>query len=537
MSHSSSLFNRVPVDLPNRSGFNLDHENFFTATCGTLIPAYAKPVLPGEKFSMGVNFQCQLPPMVTDFYGKIDAVFEAFFVPNRILWGGWESFITHPTSRPVYPEGTNVRARPTLKPTIVFNGAAGFTALETPGGLPDYLGLKLAPDAYVEGATFRCDALPFLAYHMIYDKWYRDTRIQAPCFYPPATTDSAAFAPATAPYVSIVASTNTEGQTYGYTNILGDGVALYKLRQRNWSKGYFTSASPYPQAGEEEKVQIPVDGETGTLSIAALRTANSIQRWKERNNFSYEYGDQIYLNYGVYPSSAKMEKPIYLGRVKQVVYSRSVMQTAGGDGTLNNVVAAKKASSQAIGEGTLFTDFTPTEHGFLFVIYSLVPHAYYSTGCARHMFELESEDIPFPLLAGAGDQPVYLAEISGAQEDMSSGLLDDTPIFGWTDRYAHYKYDEDEVHGYLRDGQNLDAFALQRSFGSDAQLSSSFLQIPINALDQVQAVKTSESGFSCWVDCFFKCSKISPLPAYSVPTLGDLKNTHKGYASKGGSRL
>lgn len=533
MSHSSALFNRVPVDLPNRSGFNLDHENGFTATCGTLTPCLVHPLLPNDTISLGTNFQVQLPPMVTDFYGKVDAVIEAFFVPYRILWAGWESFITHPTKNPRYPEGTPYQLKPASMPTILSasmtQGNAGVASLS------DYLGFKVASDTIAPSAGVGISAMPWLAYHMIYDKWYRDSRIQAPLFYAPQVGSTAGATPATAPYCSVVSNSNLDGPSYAIAATLADGVGLGSLRQRNWSKGYFTTASPYPQAGGDSEITIDVVDNTGAISIASIRSANSLQKWMERNNFSYEYGDQIYGQYGIFPDAAKMDKPIYLGRVKQTVYSRSVFQTAdaAADSTINDVVGAKKASSQAIGEGRLIDKFTASEHGLLMCIFSLVPHGYYSTGCARYLFETEMEDIPFPLLAGMGDQPIYVAELNAA---LSDNYQDN--IFGYTDLYAHYKYMEDEVHGLLRDGSNLAQYQLQRSFdSSDVELGTDFLQIPINAMDQVQAVNTSEQGFSCWADTFFKFTKVSTLPAYSLPTLGDLKNTHKGNMSRGGSRL
>lgn len=528
MSHSSSLFNRVPIDLPNKSGFNLDHENLFTATCGTLVPAMCHPLLPNDTISLGVNFQVQLPPMVTDFYGKVDAVYETFFVPFRLLWGGWKDFITHPSSNPIYPSGTPYQRKPTRVPVV------GFANMNvSAGSLSDYLGLLLDADTSGIPTSLVVNVLPFIAYHMIWEHWYRDSRIQSPAFFPPATGATPLGQPATLPYTSVVSSANLIGPTFSATATLADGTRLDALRQRNWSKGYFTSASPYPQGGQPSEVQFDVADNTGAFTIASLRTANSLQRWKERNNFSYEYGDQIYLQFGIYPKSETMDKPIYLGRVVQPVYSRSVMQTAPGDGTLNDVVGAKKASTQVVGEGRLIDRFTASEHGFLFTMFSLRPHGYYSSGANRFFFELQSEDFPFPLLAGMGDQAIYVSELNGFGE---SGRGE---IFGYTDLYAHYKYIEDQVHGKLRDGEDLASFALQRSFGSalTVDLSSEFLEIPINAMDQVQAVETSTQGFSCWVDTFFKFSKVSTLPAYSLPTLGDLKNTHKGSAARGGSRL
>lgn len=550
MSHTSRIFDRVPIDLPNRSGFDVSHENLFTATCGTLIPCICKPMLPNDTVSLGCNFQVQLPPMVTDFYGKVDAVVETFFVPNRLLWRGWESFITHPTKNPQYPEGTLVEGRSTRVPTI---NLKGYDKPLVAGSLGDYLGLKSAED-YTWQYDYLISAMPFLAYHRVWDDWYRDTRIQAPLFYPPAVLPLSALADgdndsyplaAFTPFISIAntalepagALANLAGPTFTtLTDQLGDGVSLLSLRQRNWSKGYFTTASTLPQAGDGAEIQIDVDGNgTGALSIAAIRSANSLQKWEERNNFSYRYADQIYGQFGIYPDSAKMDRAIFLGRTRQVIYTRSVFQTASGDGTLTDVVGAKKGSAQVIAEDSLVRTFRASEHGYLIALFSLVPHAYYSTGSDRDFDRLESEDFPFPLLAGMGDQKILLKELTG----ISPGARDND-VFGYTDLYAEYKYYEDEVHGLLRDGQDLASFALQRTFDPEAaapELGSDFLQIPIDFMDQVQAVKTSESGFSCWVDMYFTMKKVSTLPAYSLPTLADMKDVHTGHISRGGTRL
>lgn len=538
MSHSSRIFDRVPIDLPNRSGFDLSHENLFTATCGTLTPVLCHPLLPNDTVSLGCNFQCQLPPMVTDFYGKVDAVVEVFFVPNRLLWGGWEDFITHPTKNPVYPEGADPRVRPNRVPSITFANLTSSSLVEKylgAGSLADYLGLKTG--AVVTPSQQMVSMMPFLAYHRIYDDWYRDTRIQAPVFYPPSSLGNPNTAPFV-PYVGVTSADQKNGPSLVISSVLGDGVELGSLRQRNWSKGYFTTATPLPQAGGDSEIDITVDTDTGTgaISIAAIRAANSLAKWMERNNFSYRYADQIYGQFGIYPDAAKMDRAIFLGRTRQTVYSRSVFQTAGGaDDSVTDVVAAKKGSSQAIGESSLVDSFRASEHGYLMAIFSLVPHSYYGTGNSREFNRLESEDFPFPLLAGMGDQAIKVSELVG----FTGQNADSDTIFGYTDLYAEYKYMEDEVHGRLRDGQGLSNFALKRSFDSadPPQLGSQFLQIPTTALDEVQAVSTSAQGFSCWVDMFFPMKKVSTLPAYSLPTLADLKDVHTGYMSRSGTRL
>ena len=85
MAHSSPVFSRVPIELPNRSGFDCSHENMGTMTCGTLVPVLVDELLPNDTISLGSAFQVQLPPIASDFYGRVDFVLEAFYVPCRLL--------------------------------------------------------------------------------------------------------------------------------------------------------------------------------------------------------------------------------------------------------------------------------------------------------------------------------------------------------------------------------------------------------------------------------------------------------------------
>lgn len=533
MSHYSSVFSRVPIDLPNRSGFDMSHENLGTFTCGTLTPVLVDELLPNDTVSLGASFQVQLPPMASDFYGRIDVVLEAFFVPSRLLWGGWQHFMTHPTANPVYPSGTPAAAKPKYMPLVSLPSSRMQS-----GSLADYLGVKsfdLGGDE--EEYTKSFNALPFLAYHRIYDDWYRDSRIQAPLFYKPLQ-NSGAFTVSTLPYTSngvdapeLYEATNAE------TGYFSDGVSISDLRQRNWAKDYFTTAAPLPQAGNAATLEFDVQDNQGNFSIAALRSANSLQKWMERNNIAgYRYSDQIYAQYGIYPSDAIMDRCIYLGRHTQNVYTRSVFQTSrsttSGNAAMNpfKSVGTKFGSSQAIGEGSLIDSIRVTEHGYLMVLASLVPHAYYSTGIRRYLNRRVVGDIAFPLLSGMGDQAIMKSELH-------SPSISNDSVFGYTDRYAEYKYHDDELHGLLRDGETLEAFALQRTFSDAPDLSSEFLQIPVNYLDQVYAVTFDTSQFSAWYDIYFPYKKVSTLPEYSLPTLADMKNVHKEYMSRGGKRL
>lgn len=525
MAVPSSLL-RVPVEMPNRSGFNMSHSNSFTGTTGTLVPVLCEELLPNDTVSLGSQLQVQLPPMVTDFYGRVDFVLEAFFVPNRLCWGGWQDFITHPTASPQYPEGTPSRAKPLAVPSFKFDSDYDVEV----SSLLHFLDYG---EFFSSSSSGRASVLPCLAYHRIWDDWYRDSRIQAPLFYRP---DRDVFSSVndilrSMPYIS-----SDSGNSYMLTptSTFSGGHRFDWLRQRNWVKDYFTSASPLPQAGNASEVKFDVNvvAETGAFSISTLRAANSLQKWMERNNIAgYRYSDQIYAQFGVYPSDAIMDRCLYLGRSVQTVYNKSVYDTT------SDSLAKKGANSQVLGEGSLIDTFTATEHGFLMVLASLVPRPVYGSGCERSTRRISVGDFAFPLLAGMGDQSIYVSELTGR-------VSDDDKTFGYTDLYAEYKYRNDKVHGLLRDTPldgSLSSYALQRSFTSQGdftpELGSEFLLIPTDFLDQVQVVSTSVQGYTYWAEIYFPFKKVSTLPAYSQPTLADLKYAHTEYISRGGKRL
>lgn len=530
MAHLSKIFTKTPVEVSNRSAFDMSHENIFTAKCGTLTPCLVEELLPNDTISVGSMMQVQLPPMATDFYGRIDARVELFFVPNRIVWGGWQEFITHPTTNPYTPNLNPPTSLPGIDARL-----SQFPALNSyiqRGSLLDYLGWRTPQLDSEERIVFN-NLLPLLAYHKIYEDWYMNTEIQKTPFQRSGGIVN--------PSVASMLPYSRYGS--GLTNLssitLNDGKTIFDLRQRLWSKDYFTTANLYPQAGGASSLEFSVSDAKGSFTIASLRAANSLQRWLERNNIAgYRYADQIKAQFGILPSDATMNRAIFLGAQSLSVYTKSIYSTAGNPSSDNSQnpfggVASKFGTSQAVGEGSLCQSFTASEHGYLIGIFSLVPHAYYSSGCRRHLMRSKVGDFAFPLLQGVGEQGIYNAELapSSTPNPTLSG------VFGYTDQYAEYKYHDDEIHGLLADGQSLSAFALQRSFADSPSLGSSFLEIPTDFLDQVTAVAGSVSKFGCWVDMYFSEKKISSLAAYQIPTLGDIKNTHREYVDKGGRRL
>ena len=574
MSHISKLFQDHKVQIKNKSGFDLAHSNFLTQKCGQLTPVCTIPMLPNDSISLGFMSQIKLPPMATSFYGRVDYRLEAFFVPYRILWGGWENFYTQPIADPY---GTAVE-RPHFLPNYIGAHSTAVSEIFRRGSLADYLGIKGFAASGSSSSPFDLvsNMLPFFAYHKIYDDWYRNANIQKPAFvrktafadgdscgslpfYPSAATisdvttlekgnngpdmdvtvdedylgDNLRNTP-----LSSIQFGNTKTGKVRFSTKLADGFSLFDLRQRNWSKDYFTTATLYPQqngttagAGVRSAVDSASGGVDGsvTFTISQIRQANILQKWLERNNIAgSRYADQIRATFGVLPSDAMLDRPIFLGGSSFGVYTNSIAQTVNSDkGASSNpysgTAGADAGQSSGFGKDSLIDKFTATEHGIIMVIGSIVPHATYSTGTSRIFAMSQFGDIPNPMFEGLGQESILKAELAPYISDV--GL--DNEVFGYVDQYAWMKYMNDEVHGLLVDGESLESFALQRSFDStSAKLDSSFIQIPLDYLDQVLAVKQGKSGFSSWANFYFDVKKTSLLSQYTIPTLGEPKNTH-----------
>lgn len=591
MSNLSKQFTKYPVTIQNRNGNDKSHEVLGTASVGTLIPIMWDEVFPNDRFSLGITSEINLPPMATNFYGRVDISFEAFFVPYRIIYAGWKEFTTQGNGDDVTLPVLNLE-----------------NAQLKQGSLYDYFGVRL------DGTdTFGYQGLnifPALCYHKIYDDWYRDSRLSNSCFLEKFDSN---FPAASLPFVNDAA-----GLEYFYTggsgdrlDKLADGKFLHELRQRNYSKDYFTTATAEPQCGSAASVSFGIinDGDskrllglngvggfldssstpdfdgvktvqsqlsgpvslTGSFTIAALRAANCLQRYFERQNVAGDrYSDRILANWGCLPSDAVTDRAIYLGQVRRPVVCHSVVnpmtQNAGfsdAEGGATKYYTSSRNPQSALAGSTSgkmsgfaqgsLGSFHAKEHGIVMIMMSLIPHAYYGSGIRRPLmagrYRSKLADFPDATLCGVGDQTVNQVELSSlASED------DQVAPFGYQQRFSEVKFIDDTVHGLLLDGYSMENFALKRTFNqSSIQQSSSFIEIPKDALENVLAyteidiaqsseesspeIETFDLTYGYTFDCGISYKSSSCLPAFCIPTLDREHDVHTIMIPNGGRRL
>lgn len=536
----ANIYDKAVVKVQKKSGFDKSFQNLFTSKVGTITPVLVDELIPNTTVNLKMAITTQLPPLASDTFMRVKQKYAAFFVPTRILMPGFENWLCGSTNST--PSGTAVKIRvPMIHTTSAKLGV---------GSLGDYLGFKLPSNANTN-VDVGINALPFLAYHKIYDDWFRNSLVQKPLFVDDVIAGNVDYKASNS---NRVVPCSHSGDAYNYrinavpgtTNptvdtehspLFADGVSILDLRQANFGTDLYTSCTPSPQNGEAQSVSFTTakEGADSSFTISALRAANSIQQFLERNNLAgNRLVDYVKAQYGANLSDAIAQRPILIGSGSFDVYSKGVYQTAETDTSVASEIVyqnpfratpgAKYGSAFVDGNDLIIKGFTAAEPGYLMVVTWLSPKVTYSTGIdpmlMRYMSSADSQsEMANPILQNVGNEPIFARQLNASQ-------INSDAVFGYNDRYCNWKDKTDEVHGILRDQSSLQSFALQRTFDGVVKLSSDFLKIPVNFLDQVASVNGDISNYGYWCDTYFDYKVSMPLARYSIPSLQDPAYEH-----------
>lgn len=540
-----NIYDKVPVKVQKKSGFDKSFQNLFTAKVGTVVPILTDELIPNSTVNLKIALSTQLPPLASDTFMRVKQKYAAFFVPTRILVPRYEDWLTGQN---------NIDGAKVQLPLFSFNPETDKDAYGD-GSLLDYLGYKCSVTRFTELQPIVVSALPMLAYHKIWNDWFRNSLVQKDIFNRALAT-STSYNPATSS-ILVPCDTAANRHTFTYSRTgsaitaggskFDDNVDISALRQANFGSDLYTSCTPSPQNGVAQSVSfnIPqVTGAKGSFTISALRAANSMQQFLERNNLAgNRLVDYVRAQYGANLNDAIAQRPILLGAGSFDVYSKGIYQTnaemsqseTSVSVDTNNPfksVGARYGNAYVDGSDLIIKGFTAQEPGYLMVVTWLSPKVTYSTGIdpifKRYLVVSSQSDMANPILQNVGNEPIYAKQLS-----MDQAITDGNDIFGYNDRYANWKDKMDEVHGLLRDNASLASFALQRTFGTTGttsgvapKIGSDFLQIPTSYLDQVSAVDGDISKYGYWCDSFFDYKVSMPLARYAIPSLQDPAYEH-----------
>lgn len=570
MARKNALLGGVQLKVENMSGFDKSRYNAFTAPLGAIVPMVKQLLLPGFA-KLSVKVSATLPPLASDAFLRTHLKLEAFFVPLRLCYGGFQSWFAGERIYNTTYSSYRTAALPRLKCLGNYTDGSGvshvvaagaFDAVFGPHTLMDYFGVKyqmgsgmVTPPQWSNptGSNYNYslfNIFPFIAYQLCYDHWYRNKLIEQPCFcqsdFDQATNLYAAGPASQLPWIS---SSNIKDFVVDMTSSDPIGSIplrngrLLELRKRNYGYDYFTTALPSAQDGNP----MSVNTSGGSFTISALRMQNALQEFAEKNQVcGPDYIQVCRARYGKAPSSQVVQRPVLLGSADFPMFTSGVEQSAPFDSSstqTNNPFEGLGARfGRAHAEGSEFVcDVDADEPGYLMVMCSLVPDANYAMGVSHdmRMFTLAGSlvDLPCAELERTGMEPIMTEELAEDNYDIPSASR---PVFGYQPRYMWHKAGQvNEVHGLFRKGASLESFIPQRSGYNGnqfSQINTNFLKVQPTDLDNIMAVSGSLSQYGVMIDSAISLFVSEPLGESVMPSLVDpaAEHGHSVYVKRGG---
>lgn len=552
-AESHFAVNPTRIDM-SRSRFDRSSSYKTTFNVGQIIPFYVDEVLPGDTFSIDtskvVRMQTLLTPVMDDIF--LDTYY--FFVPNRLTWSHWKQFM-----------GENTESA--WIPSVEYE-VPQLTAPEggwNIGTIADYMGIPTG----VSGLSV--NALPFRAYALIMNEWFRDENLSDPLNIPVTdatvqgvntgtfVTDvakgglpytaakyhdyftSALPAPQKGPDVTIpvaeaatayvypAATLNPNLQerfnTLRWSDSQGNpvtGAAQYDSYIGISSGGYTFDRNLSSSLGTGSvKQMMPANlvadfsGTSQAATINQLRLAFQIQKLYERDaRGGTRYIEILKSHFGVTSPDARLQRPEYLGGNRIPININQVVQSSSTDasGTPQGNTAAYSLTSDN------HSDFTKSfvEHGFLIGVMVARYRHTYQQGLERFWSRKDRFDYYFPVFANIGEQAIKNKEI------YAQGTEKDDEVFGYQEAWADYRYRPNRVTGEMRSSapQSLDVWHLGDDYESLPSLSDSWIREDSKTVNRVLAVSDNVSA-QLFCDIYVRNLCTRPMPLYSIPGLID----------------
>lgn len=528
-----------------RSTFRRDHSVKLSFNVGDVIPFYVDEVLPGDTFqlktSMVARLQTLLTPMMDNLY--LDTYF--YFVPNRIVWQHW---------RELMGENTQSAWIPTTEYSVpqVTAPSGGWSI----GSIADYMGIPTGVE------NLSVNALPFRAYALVMNEWFRDENLSDPLNIPvdDATlagsngtnyiTDvvkggmpfkaakfhdyftSALPAPQKGPDVTIPLSSGTNYPVVPLPNSVPQGLIKDQIYNASFihgtpglaTLGFLENGQQDPTyAGGSRSTGYPIinnlwainDGSVSAATINQLRLAFQIQKLYEKDaRGGTRYIEILKSHFGVTSPDARLQRPEYLGGNRIPVNINQVVQNSAtqADGTPLGDTAAFSVTTDV--HGDFIKSFV--EHGFVIGIMVARYDHTYQQGLERFWSRRDRLDYYFPVFANIGEQPILNKEI------YAQGTEQDNEVFGYQEAWADYRYKPSRVAGEMRSKAptSLDVWHLADEYTQLPKLSDAWIREDKTNVDRVLAVTSSVSN-QMFADLYIQCKATRPMPVYSIPGLID----------------
>lgn len=473
-------YQTIPVARPKRSKQRNNVFSVGTTDFGRLQPVGTFEVVPGDKVSIKLKSFIRAAPPSVPTYGRIKIHTDAFFVPYRILWSDWDNYIAGNTdSTPPYITVTQLNQQTNGYLSTGDAVYASESAFQLSQDIERVLaGLKyprsvFAPPASTSTSLMnkRLSLFPWRAYKQIWWDFMRDS-VNIP--------DTAKTS-----YLSV------EGGNASATGV--DKLSLHPtVLYRCFGKDYLTTALPSANGGTNSNFNnygayaqgtnldssIPsasltydpsntIAGATGRIGIPvqALRAANALQRYMEKNNIvGTRLLSRLLARFGVAPSAERLQRAEYLGSSEIIMKvsdidsnsstditgqsTEKVFNAFGSSESFANIRGQATGKMTGGGDSSSF-NYSATEFGLIIVLQSVMPDDSYYQGLDRSMIRglstpnADRFDFFTPEFENLGYQPVLASDVYMPERydrPAFHDVYDPNKVFGYQPRYSDYKF-------------------------------------------------------------------------------------------------
>lgn len=529
-------FSSVPSANIQRSVFNRSSGFKTTFDSGYLVPFFVDEALPGDTFNMNVSMITRLTTPIVPIMDNMALDYFFFSVPYRLLWKNWQKF----NGEQENPGDSVDFLMPQLKAP-----SGGFPI----GSIADYFGIPTGV------SNIEVNALPFRAYNLIYNEWFRDENLidsvkvnkedggDSPddfvllrrgkrhdyftsCLPWPQKGDGVELALGT-PKLEV---TSDYGPVFDFTHVNSReklyGVTLVSNNKQT-SESESTTISRLKGGFSGDVADVMLTSTSGdwrmswargadlgigitqadALTINSLREAFQLQRLLERDaRGGTRYTELIRSHFGVVSPDARVQRPEYLGGGKYNININPVIQNSASNDTSPQGNLASFGMAAGVKNGFKHSF---VEHCFVIGLVCVRADLTYQQGIPRMFSRQTRFDHYWPTLAHLGEQAVLNKEIYAQGNDK------DDEVFGYQERFAEYRYANSKITGKMRSTapESLDVWHLSQKFESLPVLNKEFIQEnpPIKRVIAVQ----NEPEFI--MDVFFDLKCARPMPTYAVP--------------------
>lgn len=549
----------ISVEMP-RSTFDRSFEWKGTSVSGKLVPFFVDEALPGDNYVMKTT---QLTRMTTPLFPVMDRCFMDiyyFFVPWRILWTHLKEF---------FGENNSTYWTQPIEYTLPKISTTGIT--RSPGDIAHCMGVPLTLGSAVSSIV----SLPFRAYRMIWNEWFRDQNVQAPKLVPTGDIDT------DATLMTDLLPVNRVHDFFGSClpgPQKGSAVAMalsgelpVTTRPTAWSANElkyppYTSATPYGTnnpliwANGSSGVQITtlantgidstgkassITGLSGTaaagsvkyqpanlsakldyanygIDVNTLRLAVQTQRVLEALALGgSRYNEYIQTFFGVRVPDARVQRPELIGSERfELNMQDNVQTTPGGSG--QTPLSTVGAYSKTFGSGA-GVNYSVSEYGYVIGVFCIRSSRSYSQGLEKMWRRTNMFSVYQPKFAHIGEQPVMKSEIYAA-------ISNDEP-FGWQEAFAEYRFKPNRVCGLLDPSSSVDNTGESTALGAywtyadfykaangAPTLSDSWMQEGSDRVERTLAVQGEDQFIN---DIYVSLKHTRVMPVFSVPGLAD----------------